>query len=206
MVSIGALIYDIFLAPSEKACVRKWRGELLSKVSGTVLEIGAGTGANVEFYSSDVTELILSEPQNHMMSKLKDRLPNASCKNIKLAKYRVESIDLSDSSVDYVVSTLVLCSVKNPRAALAEIFRVLKPNGALVFIEHIASKTDPGRRKWQNLINPFWKVMAGNCHLNRETEKELLQAGFTLNDVIMDEVKRALPVLSPAIRGFAYKS
>ena len=206
MASIGALIYDMFLAPSEKACVKKWRGELLAKVSGTVLEIGAGTGANIEFYTANVTELILSEPQDHMMSKLKDNLPNSLCKNIKLTKYRVESIDLPDSSVDYVVSTLVLCSVPDLGKALSEILRVLKPKGALVFIEHIASKTDPGIKKWQNRLNPFWKIVAGNCHLNRETEKELLQAGFTLDKITCEEIKRALPVLSPAIRGFAYKS
>ena len=117
----------------------------------------------------------------------------------------MENIDLADESIDCVVSTLVCCSVGNPVKSLNQVYRVLKPGGLLVFIEHVAAENNPARLKWQNRINPIWKRISGNCHTNRETEKYIKQAGFTIKSIEKSSMRKAPAFVRPTIRGIAVK-
>jgi ubiquinone/menaquinone biosynthesis C-methylase UbiE len=105
-----------------------------------------------------------------------------------------------------VVSSLVLCSVQDPQAALAQIRRVLKPGGRLVFLEHVAADGKPNRLKWQRRIEPVWKHLMGNCHLTRRTEAAIEAAGFRIERIQRESMRKALPVCRPSIRGIARRA
>jgi len=153
----------------------------LGNLSGDVLEIGSGTGLNLKYYPKTVNMLVLSEPDSNMRHILNQRIEESDKDNILMANYHAESIDLPDESFDYVVSTLVLCSVKNPLNSLTELKRLLRPNGQLIFMEHVAADDNPKLLKWQKRIEPFWKWIGCNCHLTRQTENVIKQAGFNSN-------------------------
>ena len=206
MSYLVSLIYDKLMNLPEKACLRAWREELLKQVHGNVLEIGAGTGANIEFYNESVTRLVLSEPDKHMRSLLVDKADNSGLKDVVVSSSSAETLEVNEASFDFVVASLVCCSVRNPEAALSQIHRVLKPGGSLVFIEHVGADKDSGIRKWQNRINPFWRRLAGNCHLNRDTERTIVAAGFELSDIKRERMQKIIPLVSPTIRGFAVKN
>jgi len=204
MSFIFAYFYDNLMLKTEEACLKEWRQKLLKNVSGNVLEIGAGTGANIEFYSEDVN-LVLAEPDKNMRQQIESKISNSNLKNALVSTGTAEQIEAEDDSFDFVVSTLVCCSVTNPELALLEIKRVLKPGGSLVFLEHVGAKQGSKRRRWQNIINPFWKKLAGNCHLNRDTEASILSAGFKINDIKRESMRKTIPIVRPAIRGMAVK-
>jgi ubiquinone/menaquinone biosynthesis C-methylase UbiE len=197
--------YDRFSAAAEEACLKSWREQLLKSAHGTVLEIGAGTGANLPFYTTAVSKLILNEPDAGMRHELNKKLANYPHLTVEWATTPLEQIDLPDQSVDFVVGTLVLCSVKSQSAALQKIHRLLKPNGRYLFIEHVAAENKPERLKWQNRLNPIWKRVAGNCHINRRTLDAIEANGFTTEGVIRESMRKAMPVLRPTIRGTAVR-
>ena len=193
------------MASTEKACLLDWRKELLSPVHGKVMEIGAGTGANIQFYSDKVEQLILSEPDKDMRKHLQARLEDSNFKNASISSASAENIEVADNSFDFVTSSLVCCSVSNPITALLEIKRVLKPGGKLIFLEHVAATEGSKRRKWQNRFNPLWRAVAGNCHLNRDTEMSILEAGFEIGEILREPLRKAMPLVRPSIRGIAIK-
>ena len=205
MSFLTAFFYDSVMAKTEAACLRQWRHGLLDKVSGEVLEVGAGTGANIGFYSEKVTGLVLSEPDRHMRRRLQQKLDHRNPANIRIIGGTAEKIDLADESVDYVVSTLVCCSVSDLKSSLNEFRRVLRPGGGLVFLEHVAAAEGSSRRRWQNRINPIWKTLMGNCHLNRETEQAIVTAGFDIVQIERESMRKAPPIVRPTIRGLALK-
>lgn len=190
---------------TEAACLQSWRKELLNQVHGKVLEVGAGTGVNLGFYNDNVNELIISEPDKHMQNRLRDKLSNLSIKKYSIEDFGMEDIELEDDSLDCVVSTLVCCSVTNPEKSLQQVYRVLKPGGKFLFLEHVAAHDNPNRLKWQNRINPIWKRLAGNCHTNRDTEKYMVQAGFTIESITKASMRKAPAFVRPTIRGIAIK-
>lgn len=197
-----AAIYDWFMRDLEEACGRAWRAELLADVRGDVLEVGAGTGRNLEHYDG-LSRLVLAEPDPHMRRKLEAALADARSRPVaEIVAWPAESLDAPDASFDAVVVTLVLCSVRDPARALAEIRRVLRPGGRLVFLEHVASP-DPARRAWQRRLEPAWKLVAGNCHLCRETERAIEDAGFAVDRITRESARKALPIVRPTIRGVA---
>jgi ubiquinone/menaquinone biosynthesis C-methylase UbiE len=201
-----ALFYDRLMSRAEEACLKEWRQELLGQVSGEVLEIGAGTGANIGFYPDSVARLVLAEPDKHMRIQLEAKISNHSLENITIASGTAEQIDAGDESYDYVVASLVCCSLSDPEAGLREIRRVLRPGGSLVFMEHVAAAAGTSRRRWQNIINPFWRRLAGNCHLNRETELTIVKAGFKIRRIERESMRKAIPIVRPTIRGIAEKA
>ena len=205
MCFLNAYFYDEFMARTEKACLKEWRHRLLEQVSGEVLEIGAGTGANIELYSDDVTRLVLAEPDKHMRTFLMERAGNQPLENVSVTGGTAEQIEADDESFNYVVSSLVCCSVTDLKACLSEIKRVLKPGGSLVFLEHVAAANGTSRRRWQNIINPVWKTFMGNCHLNRETERAIITEGFDIVQIERESMRKALPIVRPTIRGIAIK-
>ncbi len=206
MSFITAFFYDRFMNKTEDACLREWRRGLLMEVKGEVLEIGAGTGASINLYSDRVTRLVLTEPDKHMRKLLQEKADNHQRENIHISSGTAEQIEVDDESFDCVVASLVCCSVTNLGACLLEIRRVLRPGGSLVFLEHVAAAEGTSRRRWQNGINPIWKTLMGNCHLNRETEQAILSAGFKIVQIERESMRKAIPIVRPTIRGIARKA
>jgi ubiquinone/menaquinone biosynthesis C-methylase UbiE len=198
-----APLYDRLTRPSEEACVSEWRAELLGDLRGEVLEIGAGTGANLPHYGRAVDRLVISEPDRHMRRRLQRRLTEVAASAVELSDASADRLPMADESFDVVVSTLVLCSVADQARALAEYRRVLRPGGALVFIEHVAAHDRPDRLRWQRRIEPIWKRVFGNCHLTRDTASAIERAGFEMADLRRQSMRKATPVVRPTIRGVA---
>lgn len=197
MAWLMAKIYDRFMAGTEEACLRAWRSELLEGVHGDVLEIGAGTGANMAYYGDDVDSVVATEPDAHMRAQLEAKLDGVTC---VLAP--AEALPFEDESFDFVVSTLVLCSVDSLEGALAEIRRVLRPGGELIFLEHVESHREV-RRRWQHRIEPVWSRLAGNCHLTRDTAGAIQSAGLEIVDMERESMRKALSILRETVRGRA---
>lgn len=201
-----ATIYDRFMRSAEEACLQGWRRELLSEANGEVLELGAGTGANLPFYTGSLSRLVLSEPDPHMRKRLERAVSNASLQGLDVSPASSGDLPFDDSSFDCVVSTLVLCSVESQDKTLAEALRVLKPGGKLIYLEHIAARDNPARLAWQKRAEPFWKVLAGNCHTARRTDLALNRAGFVVESETYESMRKSLPIYRPTIRGVARKA
>jgi SAM-dependent methyltransferase len=165
-----AMTYEPFLRRAENRGMRATRSELLGGALGMVLEIGAGTGLNLQHYPHDLTELVLTEPVPAMYRRLRRRVAqNAKAVAVQAS---ASAIPLADASVDTVVSTLVLCTVPDVQPVLAEIARVLKPGGTLLFCEHVLSQ-DVKLAQHQKRLAPYWAVFAGGCRCDRDTETAL---------------------------------
>jgi ubiquinone/menaquinone biosynthesis C-methylase UbiE len=196
-----ASVYDRVMSGSEDVCLRAWRTELFADLQGRVLEVGAGTGASIPCYPAAVTELTLTEPDPHMRRRLQARIDD----RCRVLGDPIEALSVADQSFDAVVSSLVLCSVESPATALRELFRVLRPGGQLLFVEHVAAWDNPGRLRWQHRVEPVWKRVAGNCHLTRDTERSIREAGFEIEQLERDTVRKVMPLVRPSIRGRARK-
>ncbi len=197
-----AAIYDPFMRQTERACLAEWRAGLLEPVHGDVLEIGAGTGANLKHYPGAVRRLVLCEPDEHMRNTL-TRHARSSPLPTEVVAANAESLPYGASAFDFVVGTLVLCSVQSPAAALAEIRRVLKPGGQFLYLEHVAAEGNPGRLVLQHACEPVWKRVAGNCHLTRDTRRLIEASGFELLSYTRESMGKALPIVRPCVRGAA---
>jgi ubiquinone/menaquinone biosynthesis C-methylase UbiE len=199
---LAARIYDPFMEGIEKACLRQWREKLLASARGRVLEVGAGTGANLPYYGEAASEVILTEPDDHLRAQLRAKLPDEE--RFRLSPESIETLTAEPESIDTVVLTLVLCSVRYPDAALARLYRVLKPGGRLLFLEHVAAE-QPRLYRVQRLVEPLWKICAGNCHLTRRSEEAIRSAGFTLEVIHREPMRKVVPFLGPSIRGIAQR-
>lgn len=197
-------IYDGFMRKTEEACLGAWRAELLRPASGNVLEIGAGTGTNLPHYGERVERLVLAEPDPHMRRKLAQKVERSS-RSIEVVAAGAESLLADDGSFDWVVSTLVLCSVGDVESTLREVWRVLKPGGALAFLEHVAADDRPERLAWQRRIEPVWCRIAAGCHLTRRTHLAIVAQGFEIESMQRESVRKALPFVRPSVRGIARK-
>ncbi|AEG34138.1 Methyltransferase type 11 [Thermus thermophilus SG0.5JP17-16] len=178
-----------------------WRRKLLGGLAGTVLEIGPGTGINLAYLPDGVYWLGL-EPNPHLHPWLETALRQRGVLGEVLLG-QAEEIPLPQESVDAVVATLVLCSVEDPRRALAEILRVLKPGGRLVFLEHVAAPRGFSLRRFQDLLCPLWSFLGDGCHPNRETLALIREAGFAR--VEAEAFELPLPLVAPHVAGVAWK-
>jgi ubiquinone/menaquinone biosynthesis C-methylase UbiE len=160
-------IYDAFLALGESRGMRATRRGLLGSARGRVLEIGAGTGLNLSHYPDAIDELVLLEPSAPMADRLEARRAKLG-RRAHVVSAPAEALPFDDSSFDTVVSTLVLCTVHDPEAALAEVRRVLRPGGRLLFCEHVRSDA-PRLARWQDRLADVWAAVADGCRCNRET-------------------------------------
>src|SRR5947208_368977 len=136
---IFAAGYDTLQASTERDFMGAIRAELLSETRGRVLEIGAGTGVNLQHYPRSIDELVCTEPEEPMARRLR-RKAEGSGLNVRVVEAPAESLPLDDDSFDTAVATLVLCTVSDPARALREIDRVLRPGGRLIFIEHVRAQ------------------------------------------------------------------
>jgi ubiquinone/menaquinone biosynthesis C-methylase UbiE len=198
-----AKFYDASMKKLEEACLSEWRSKLLSGIEGEVLEIGSGTGINLSYYPDTLKSLLLTEPEPHMLGLLEQNINDSSKTNISAEGSAADALDVADHSIDAVVSTLVICSVDFPVNTLNEIKRVLKLGGKLYFLEHVLAKEKPHLIKWQKFFEPFWICMCGNCHLTRDTEKHISDAGFTFETIDRTFSTGGPGIVSPTIKGVA---
>jgi ubiquinone/menaquinone biosynthesis C-methylase UbiE len=200
-----AAIYDRFMRGSEEACLARWRAELLRGLEGEVLEVGAGTGASLPHYPRGVSRLILTEPDRHMRTRLEAMVRSGNHRPTTILDTSLPGLPLEDGSCDAAVSLLVLCSVPDLDEALADLHRVLRPGGRLAFLEHVAAEGKPHRYKWQRRVEPIWKRVADGCHLTRRTEEAIRHAGFDLEEIQRESMRKAHPLVRTSIRGIARK-
>ncbi len=153
---------------------------------GAVLEVGIGSGLNLPFYTSAVTELCGIDRSRELLAMARERAAAAPFP-VELRNLDADRLPFGDASFETVVVTWSLCSIANAREALREMRRVLKPGGTLIFIEHGLSP-DAGIRKWQNRLTPFWRRFTGGCHLNRKMDDLVCDAGFTITDLRVEYV------------------
>jgi len=178
-------LYAKFILPRaiDSACgvepAQRQRAKVVPKARGRVLEIGFGSGLNLPFYDAGKVEHIWAlEPSNEMWRLARERI-DLSTLSIEHVVANAESIPLETACADSVVITYTLCTVVDVTAALAEIRRVLRPDGALIFCEHGAAP-DAAVRKWQDRVNPLWKCIGGGCNLNRDIPGLLKSGGFVI--------------------------
>jgi ubiquinone/menaquinone biosynthesis C-methylase UbiE len=200
-----AAVYDYVMAGTEAACLRTWRAELLRDLTGHVLEVGAGTGHNVPHYPRSLERLVLSEPDPHMRRRLVRRLRVHDWGRAEVLDASLDRLPLPDASFDVVVGTLVLCSVPRQDRALAEIRRVLRPDGRFVFLEHVAAEDRPWRLAWQRRVEPVWKRVSGNCHLTRRTADAIADAGLAITDLKRESMRKTWSLVRRTVRGVATK-
>jgi len=178
-------LYDNKVLPVliDKACaldvVSEQRALVVPKASGIVLEVGVGSGLNARFYNSQIVKQVIGvDPHLHPLAA--ERFATVGIEFIS-QPLSAETLPLKDNSVDSVVMTFTLCSIPNPIQALSEIRRVLKPTGTLYYAEHGLAPQPKWMGKIQQLITPAWKPIAGGCHLDRDIEQLIAQAGFEVS-------------------------
>ena len=164
----------------DKPYIKEGRKNMLKNVSGEVLEIGFGTGLNIPHYPPSVTKLTIIDKNPGMNKQAEERI---SASKIKVDNKVIngEELPFEDDSFDSVVSTFTLCSIQNIDKSLKEIHRVLNSGGKFFFQEH-GLANDPKIRKWQNRLNPFQKVWADGCNLNRDIKSLIENNGFSITE------------------------
>jgi len=173
-----AFIYDIALAPLELAGLARLRRGLISEARGAVLEIGAGTGRNFPHYAQGARVFALDESAE-MLTTARKR-PCRVCATV--TRGDAQTLPFASRAFDTVVGTLVLCSIPDPARALSEIRRVLQPGGKLLLLEHTRGH-HPVAAALTDVLNPAWFALNGSCHLNRQTARTVVEAGFNLSRV-----------------------
>ena len=199
-----AALYDRNFKASEEAGLRQMRRELLAGAGGRVLELGAGTGLNLDLYPEAVEDLVMLEPDPHMAKRLRVATA-ASPRAVSVSEAAAERLPFDDAGFDAVVSTLVLCTVPKPRAALDEVARVLKPGGRLLFLEHVRAE-EPGLARWQDRLEKPWRFVGDGCHCNRDTVATIESSPLRLENVEHGELPKAPPIVKPLVRGSAVRA
>jgi ubiquinone/menaquinone biosynthesis C-methylase UbiE len=156
-----------------------YRERTISAAEGRVLEIGIGSGLNLPLYSGEVDEVIGLEPAPRLLSMARTQ---SSRVPVRFVEGSAEAIPVESDSIDTVITTWTLCTIPAVAQALAEMRRVLKPSGQLLFVEHGRSP-DASIRKWQDWLTPAWKRIGGGCHLNRPIQSLIEHNGFRLTQL-----------------------
>jgi SAM-dependent methyltransferase len=177
----SARAYDPLLWLGERRGMQARRAGLLRQARGEVLEIGAGTGLNLAHYPAAVEQLTLTEPVAEMAALLRRRVERVRCEAL-VVETPAERLPFADGAFDTVVSTMVLCTVEDPERALAEIRRVLRPDGQLLFVEHLCSDSERWGR-WQDRLERPWAAFGAGCRCNRRTLATIEASGLTLDGV-----------------------
>jgi ubiquinone/menaquinone biosynthesis C-methylase UbiE len=197
---IMARVYDPFVWLGETVGMRNRRAALVGNARGRVVELGAGTGLNIAHYPDGIAELVLTEPDEAMRRRLARRLQRHG-RVARIVDAPAERLPLADASVDTVVSTLVLCTVDDPERTLGEIARVLRPDGQLLFVEHVRASSRFLAACQDFMLRP-WRSFAGGCHCNRATVDLMRACGFAV--AAEDLVWRGMPaIVHPLVAGRA---
>jgi ubiquinone/menaquinone biosynthesis C-methylase UbiE len=199
---VFAAMYDRAIAGSEQAGLGAMRARLVGEAAGDVLEIGAGTGANLGYYGDAVATLTLTEPEPAMLKRLERRVAVAR-PTARILRASGEDLPFEDESFDTVVSTLVLCGVDDQQRTLREVRRVLRAGGRLLFIEHVRSP-DASVARRQDRMNGINRIVA-RCECNRRTLLSIGDAGLRVGAVEDTFLPKAPSFAAPAIVGSAVR-
>ena len=197
-------LYNKYILPKFLNCacgskpINYQRQKVVPLANGKVLDIGIGSGLNIPFYNSDKIDQVIGIDPSHELIELAKELANDSKASIELVIGSAESIPYPDNFFDTVLVTYTMCTIPNVSIANKEIWRVLKDDGRLIFCEH-GLAPDKKISKWQNRIDPFWGKIAGGCHLNRDIQKLITDAGFSFESLD----KMYLPS-TPKFAGYNY--
>ena len=181
-------LYDKYILPKFLNCacgskpINYQRQKVVPLAKGKVLDIGIGSGLNIPFYNSDKIDQVIGIDPSHELIELAKELANDSKASIELVIGSAESIPYPDNFFDTVLVTYTMCTIPNVAIANKEMWRVLKDDGRLIFCEH-GLAPDKKISKWQNRIDPFWGKIAGGCHLNRDIQKLITDAGFSFESL-----------------------
>lgn len=167
---------------------RPWREAVCGPVSGRVLEIGFGSGRNLEYYPETVTEVIAVEPADLAWERAADRVATFG-RPVRRIGLDGASLALPDASVDVVVSTWTMCTIPDLDSAVREMHRTLRPGGSVRYVEHVRSH-HPRVRRVQERLQPFWRSVAGGCHLARDIAGMLETAGFVVTPLYPEGPRR----------------
>ena len=178
------------------------RKKALAGVSGTVLEVGFGSGLNLPWYSAGVRRLVAVDPSREGAKLARKRIAEVSFP-VEFIATGAEKIDAPDHSFDCVVSTFTLCTIPDPGAALQQMRRVLKPGGKLFLAEH-GLTSDPDVQRWQHRMNKFNNIVCGGCNTNRDIQRLVTDAGFEFDDVDQYYVQGAPKFAGFITRGVAH--
>ena len=174
------------------------REQLVTETRGRVLEIGIGSGLNLPFYPRELDILLGLDPSRELLQIAK-RHSSWVHFPVELSEGRAEDIPLDDGAVDHVVMSWTLCSVADPPRVLAEVRRVLRPGGSLLFVEH-GRAPEPRVRRWQDRLTPAWRRVAGGCHLNRPIARLIENSGLRVA-----ELEAGYLVTGPKIATYHYR-
>ena len=181
-------LYNKYILPKFLNCacgskpINYQRQKIVPLAKGKVLDIGIGSGLNIPFYNSDKIDKVIGIDPSHELIELAKELANDSKASIDLVIGSAESIPYPDNFFDTVLVTYTMCTIPNVAIANKEMWRVLKDDGRLIFCEH-GLAPDKKISKWQNRIDPFWGKIAGGCHLNRDIQKLITDAGFSFESL-----------------------
>jgi len=198
---VFAAMYDRMLGKTERAGLGEHRRALLAGAAGDVLEIGGGTGANLQYYGDTVRSLTIVEPEKPMLRRLEQHIEQSG-RQAKALRAPAEDLPFNDASFDAIVSTLVLCTVDDVPRALRELCRVLRPGGKLLFIEHVRSD-DEKLARTQDRMLPINVRIGHGCHPNRRTLDSIRDAGFEVTSLEHDTLKHTPKFIRPLIVGVA---
>lgn len=198
---MGAALYNPFVWAGEKLGMARLRRQLLAGARGAVLEIGAGTGLNLPHYPSGLDELVLVEPGARIGGHIDlDQAPPDA--PVRLERAPAEYLPFEDASFDTVVSTLVLCTVADPQRAVSEVARVLRPDGRLLFLEHVRADQGWRRALQRRSVRP-WAAFADGCQCDRETVKTI-EAQMRIESIDRGSWRGMPPIVKPLVWGRAW--
>jgi ubiquinone/menaquinone biosynthesis C-methylase UbiE len=199
---VFAFFYGLIGRAADRAGIEDRRRLLLARATGTVVEIGAGTGLNFPHYPDTVTAVIATEPERHMLAKAR-RAAEEAAAPVRVERATAEALPLPGASADTAVATAVLCSVADPAAALAELRRVLRPDGRFLFLEHVRGPDGSALSRWQDRLERPWGWIAGGCHPNRDTVGAIEKAGFELEELERFDFGDNVALVRPHASGVA---
>ena len=188
---MNGFLYDVAIGLVEKHMLASLRQQLLAPLRGTVVDLGAGTGANFRYFSSKA-RVVAFEPDRAMAGRARSKIASSEASiDLRIADDRgLETFPAE--SVDAVVMTLVLCTVVDPRSALLQARRILRPAGMLVLMEHVRSAGAVGR--FQDLAAPLWRRIADGCHLDRDTAATVASVGFDTAPLKTKRLPKIFPI------------
>ena len=200
---VGAAVFDRIFSSLEQRFAGERRRRLLEAARGRVLDVGAGTGANLPHYPLNrVSELVLLDVGRGMLARAGRRAETLG-RPVELREASAERLPFADASFDTVVFTWSLCTIPDPARALSEARRVLRPDGSLLVMEHVRAR-EPGLARWQDRVTPVWRVVGAGCHPNRDTRRNIEAAGFVFESADEGrETRMPIPLLQPHLQAVA---
>ena len=196
--------YENYVLPKMLDCccstkpISYQRKKIVPEASGTILEIGIGSGLNIPYYKKSKINKVIGLEPSEQLCKMAKKTADDNNLSIDFLVNGAEEIELPSNSIDTILLTYTLCSIPEPYIALKEIMRVMKSDGRILFCEH-GIAPDEVVQKWQNRINPLWGKLFGGCNINRDIPNILKNGGFKINSLD----KMYLPS-TPKIVGYNY--